>query len=294
MPELPEVENVAQGLRQRVQGRRISEVKVRNASVIKGSAKDFARRVSGCTIGQVHRKGKVIAVELEDGGAPEFLVVRLGMTGQVTLAPHAKTPEKHTHVFLSLDEGQDELRFRDSRRFGNLRVLKRGELEKMLGELGPDAQRISEEDFFQATRGRHGAVKSWLMNQHVLSGVGNVYADEALFEARLNPLKHPGQLSRDEAGRLYSAVNKILERAVSLQGTTFRDFVDLDGKPGKFSIELKVYQREGEPCKRCGTPIKRIVHAGRSCHFCPYCQPARRHAARQKNLERGKLRKSSK
>jgi formamidopyrimidine-DNA glycosylase len=283
MPELPEVETVAQGLRQLALGRRISEVQVRHAGLIKGSAEDFVRRVSRRTVAAVRRKGKVIVVELASAkGGPQFLMIRLGMTGQVTVQPSEAALEPHTHVLMPLDDGREELRFCDVRRFGSLRVLGRQEIEAILGTLGPDAREISEEEFFGAMRGRRGAIKSWLMNQQALAGLGNIYADEALHAARLHPLAQPGRVQPDAARRLYRAVRRILDRAVKLQGTSFRDYVDIEGRPGDFAMRLKVYQRTGDPCRRCRTPIRRIIIAGRSSHFCPHCQPRPRRVAKMR------------
>jgi formamidopyrimidine-DNA glycosylase len=288
MPELPEVETVARGLRQRALGRRVSEVEVRHPGIIKGSPEEFVQRASGRIISAVRRKGKVLVLELANRtGKPEYLMIRLGMTGQVTQEPREAPMQPHTHVRMPLDDGREELRFRDSRRFGNLRVLTRGEMEAMLGELGPDAQEISEGEFLGSMRGRRGALKSWLMNQQMLAGLGNIYADEALFVARLHPLAQPGSVPREAAQRLYRAVRHVLDRAVNLQGTSFRDYIDLEGRPGNFAMRLKVYQREGKPCRRCRTRIRRIVIGGRSSHFCPRCQPRPRRAAGRKTSSAG-------
>ncbi|MGE5325907.1 MAG: DNA-formamidopyrimidine glycosylase family protein, partial [Deltaproteobacteria bacterium] len=164
MPELPEVETVARGLRERGLARRISEVEVRHAGFIKGPPEDFVRCLSGSRITAVRRKGKVIIVELaRDSGEPQFLMIRLGMTGQVTIEPSENPAQKHTHVLMALDDGREELRFCDARRFGNLRVLGREQIEALLGTLGPDAREITEDEFLLAMQGRRGAVKSWLM-----------------------------------------------------------------------------------------------------------------------------------
>ncbi len=159
------------------------------------------------------------------------------------------------------------------RRFGRLRSCTREELEAVLGALGPDAQRMTEPQFLSAMRGRSGAIKSWLMNQNLLAGLGNIYADEALFEARIHPLAQPGRVSSEKAHRLYKAVRRVLDRAVQLGGTTFSDYMDVEGRPGAFLKKLRVYQHTGEPCRRCGHAIRRLVIAGRSSHFCPHCQP---------------------
>ena len=274
MPELPEVETVAQGLRRRALGRRISSVEIRHPSVIAGAPEEFASTLEGRKLASVSRRGKALTLELAaaDGSAPRFLLVHLGMTGQLTVSPRAAPIEPHTHVFMTLDEGREELRFRDPRRFGRLRSLTPPELGKVLGTLGPDAQRVTEPQFLAAMRGRKGAIKSWLMNQHLVAGLGNIYADEALFEARIHPLSQPGRVSADKARQLYKAVRKVLDRAVRLGGTTFSDYLDIEGRPGAFLSKLRVYQHTGEPCRRCGRIIRRIVIAGRSSHFCPRCQ----------------------
>jgi formamidopyrimidine-DNA glycosylase len=274
MPELPEVETVAQGLRRRALGRRISAVEVRHPGVIAGSPEEFAATLEGKAICKVSRKGKAIAVELssDDGSSPRYLLVRLGMTGQLTVTPRDTPIEPHTHVFMPLDDGREELRFRDPRRFGRLRSLTLAELEKVLGRLGPDAQLVTEPEFLAAMRGRKGAIKSWLMNQNLVAGLGNIYADEALFEARIHPLSQPGRVSSVKARQLYKAVRKVLERAVRLGGTTFSDYLDIEGRPGAFLTKLRVYQHTGKPCRRCGHAIGRLVIGGRSSHFCPRCQ----------------------
>jgi formamidopyrimidine-DNA glycosylase len=284
MPELPEVETVAQGLVRRALGRRITAIEIRHAGVIAGAVEEFASTIEGRKLAKVSRKGKAIAVELaaDDGSAPRFLLVRLGMTGQLTVTPHDAPVESHTHVFMTLDDGREELRFRDSRRFGRLRSLTQPELEKVLGALGPDAQIVSKPQFLAAMRGRKGAIKSWLMNQNLVAGLGNIYADEALFEAGLHPLAQPGRVSPAKAHQLYKAVRRVLDRAVRLGGTTFSDYLDIEGRPGGFLSKLRVYQHTGEPCRRCGHTIRRIVVGGRSSHFCARCQPRPRVTAKMR------------
>ena len=289
MPELPEVETVAQGLRRRALGRRIVSVEIRHAAVIVGPPEEFVSTLEGRTLSKVSRTGKAIAVELtaDNGLPPHFLLVRLGMTGQLTVAPHDAPIESHTHVFMHLDDGREELRFRDARRFGRLRSLTLAELEKVMGSLGPDAQKVTEPQFLAAMKSRKGAIKSWLMNQNLVAGLGNIYADEALFEARIHPLTQPGRVSADKAHQLYKAVRKVLDRAVALGGTTFSDYMDIEGRPGAFLSRLKVYQHTGEPCRRCKQAIRRIVVGGRSSHFCPQCQPRPRVTAKMRGPKRG-------
>jgi formamidopyrimidine-DNA glycosylase len=282
VPELPEVETVLQGLRQRALGRGILSVEVRHPGVVMGSPERFAAELEGRTIVSLRRKGKALALELEAGNAPpRYLLVRLGMTGQFTVSARATPLAPHTHVLLVLGE-HDELRFRDVRRFGRLRCCTREELESVFARLGPDAQEATEAQFLSAMRGRHGAIKSWLMNQQLLAGLGNIYADESLFLAGIHPLAQPGRVPALKARRLFKSVRKVLDQAVKLQGTSFRDYVDIEGRPGNYEPRLRVYQRTGEPCRRCGGLIRRLVIGGRSSHFCPHCQPRPRHVAKMR------------
>jgi formamidopyrimidine-DNA glycosylase len=285
MPELPEVETVLRGLKKRVVGRWLGAAEVLHSQVIVGPPDDFARGVSGRRVLSAQRKGKAISIELgpgtgADNAEPRFLLVRLGMTGQLTVNPSAAPIETHTHARLALDDGREEIRYRDTRRFGRLRCCTRDELEEVLGRLGPDAPEISPEQFFQSLRGRRGAIKSWLMNQQMLAGLGNIYADEALYLARLHPLTPAGRIAARSAERLRRAVQKILRQAVERQGTSFRDYIDIEGRQGNFLALLRVYQRTGKPCRRCRTAIKRVIVAGRSSHFCPHCQPRPRRLAK--------------
>jgi formamidopyrimidine-DNA glycosylase len=284
MPELPEVETVAQGIQKRALGRRITEVEVRHSGVIAGDPEQFARGVEGRVIQKVSRKGKALVLDLaaDDREPPRYLLVRLGMTGVFMVTPRDTEWGPHTHVRLALDDGAEEIRYRDVRRFGRLRSCTREELDAVLGGLGPDAQRMTESHFLAAMRGRKGAIKSWLMNQQMFAGLGNIYADEALYAAQIHPLAQPGRVPEDAAHRLYKAIGKVLKHAVQLRGTSFSDYLDAEGRPGGFLNRLRVYQKTGEPCERCRTPIRRLVIGGRSSHFCPQCQPRPRRPARMR------------
>ena len=283
MPELPEVETVSQGLQKRALGRRILAVEVRHPGTIVGSPEQFVAELEGRTIVSVQRKGKALALELEAKNAPpRYLLVRLGMTGQFTVTARETPLEPHTHVLLALGD-HEELRFRDVRRFGRLRSCTHAEAEAAFDRLGPDAQQMTQEQFLSALHARRGAIKSWLMNQNLLAGLGNIYADESLFVAGIHPLTQPGRISARKGRCLFRAVRKVLDHAVKLQGTSFRDYVDIEGRPGNYEPRLRVYQRTGEPCRRCGRPIRRMVIAGRSSHFCPGCQPRPRYVARTRS-----------
>ena len=288
MPELPEVETVLRGLRRRMLGRRIIVIEVRHPAIVLGDPEAFVSRLEGRTAVTVQRKGKVLAVEMAgtDHADSAYLIFRLGMTGQVTIQPTDAPLEPHTHVRMLFQGDKEELRFRDVRRFGRLRSATREEFETLFDSLGPDAQQATENEFLSAMRGRRGAIKSWLLNQQGVSGLGNIYADEALFEAGIHPLTQPEGISSAAARRLYRAVREVLKRAVNLQGTTFRDYIDIEGRPGNFHQMLRVYQKTGEPCPRCQTSIRRITIAGRSSHFCPRCQRRPRHVAKMRGPRR--------
>src|SRR5262245_6153165 len=200
MPELPEVETVRRGLEARAIGRTIAGVEVRHFGAIAGESEGFTQSLEGRRISRAERKGKAIALELlgRDGKPPCYLLIRLGMTGQVTVNAAAAPYELHTHVLLILDDGKEEVRFRDPRRFGSMRSCSLAEKEEIFRKLGPDAREATEAEFLAAARGRKGAIKSWLMNQQLLAGLGNIYADESLYLARIHPLAQPGKVSPEK------------------------------------------------------------------------------------------------
>jgi formamidopyrimidine-DNA glycosylase len=257
-----------------VLGRSILKIGILTPSVIAGPPETFRKQVEARCIVGVERKGKALALHLHGNSTipPAYLLVRLGMTGQIVVAPRAAPLLPHTHVRMALDEGADELRYCDSRRFGRLRCCSRKELSNIFGSLGADALQITEEQFRQSLYGRRGAIKGLLMNQAIISGLGNIYADEALFKAQIHPETPAGEITNSAARKLLNAIKTVLRRAVDLQGTSFRDYIDIEGRPGNFRARLCVYQRTGKPCLRCGTSIRRILVCGRSSHFCPRCQ----------------------
>ncbi len=274
MPELPEVETVLRGLEQRALGCRITGVEILNAGVITGQPAHLREHLIGRGIAALRRKGKALAVYLATNGATQgdCLLIRLGMTGQVVVTRRDAPLLPHTHVRMILNDGPNEIRFRDSRRFGRLRYCTREDLEKVFGSLGPDALDVTEKEFRDALRRRRGAIKGWLLNQRMLAGLGNIYADESLFEARIHPQTQADRVSERGARALLRAVRRVLRQAVALQGTSFRDYIDIEGRPGNFLPKLRVYQKTGKPCPRCKAPIRRITVCGRSSHFCPRCQ----------------------
>jgi len=273
MPELPEVETVANGVHARVHGQTITGVETSNKpQTFKSTPAEIGEVLTGSRIERVHRVGKTIVVDLlrPDETPAEFLV-HLGMTGRLLVsAPETPVPA-HTHAILSLSGGK-ELRFVDARRFGRLSVVTTaGEGERYAGP-GAEPLTVSLEDFIALFRRRKTPIKAALLNQSLLHGVGNIYADESLFHAGIRPARHAGRLTRAELTRLRSSLIDVLQQAIQLGGSSVSDYVDADGVAGFFQLHHHVYSRTGQPCRVCGTPIKRIVISGRGTHYCPKCQ----------------------
>jgi formamidopyrimidine-DNA glycosylase len=268
MPELPEVETIVRDLRKNVTGSEIKAVRFLNNSVWR-NAKPESRTLIGRKIEEVGRKGKHILIHLSGG---RTLVVHLKMTGRLTYEGGGSPVAKHTHLILILNGG--EMRFNDIRRFGYLDLAKSSQLDDMdyLRQLGPDPLMISEQEFTEIVRGRRKMIKALLLDQNVVSGLGNIYSDEALFAAGIYPARVSSRISKVRAGRLHHVIVKVLKAAIRARGSSVDDYVDGSGKRGSFQNYLKVYGRGGEPCVKCGTTIKRRVIGSRSAHFCPRCQ----------------------
>jgi formamidopyrimidine-DNA glycosylase len=273
MPELPEVETVARGVDARVRGDRIVDVWLgSHKEPFKTSPARMARGLEARTILGVRRAGKHIVVDL--GAGPKQpdaqWIVHLGMTGRLLVTSPESPVAPHTHARVALKSGR-ELRFVDPRRFGRLefRDLNRG---AAFDAPGAEPLSIGPSEFAALFRGRRLAIKAALLNQTLLAGVGNIYADESLFRARIRPRRMAGRLKTDQLESLRIALREVLQRAIKRGGSSVSDYVDADGVRGFFQLEHCVYQRAGEPCPRCGIPIRRIVIAGRSTHYCPNCQ----------------------
>jgi len=277
MPELPEVETIARGLRAALPGRRIVGVRLGKTDFIDDPAA-IEQQLPGARIAAVRRLGKFLLLDLEpsNGSAHNSsLLIHLGMTGRlVTCDPAAPVP-LHTHVFFALDDGR-ELRYTDVRRFGRMGLLQDTSREKSLDSLGLDPLEASEEQFIALLKDRRARVKALLLDQHVLRGIGNIYADESLWRARIHPMRLGAKLTVDELRRLHRSVRDVLNEAIRLRGSSIADYVDSEGNLGGFQRRHRVYQRDGKKCFRCGAKIRRAIVAGRSSHFCPRCQPAPR------------------
>lgn len=273
MPELPEVETVVRDLRPLLVGRTIARIETSRLSLRRRWPRTASKSIVGREVRGVERRGKWILIDL---GEP-WLLVHLGMTGQFTVADAATARQDHTHFVFSLSDSF-ELRFRDIRRFGSVSLYESREaldaffVESKLGlepfDLSADAWRIGLK---KTSRN----LKACLLDQRLVAGLGNIYADESLHEANLHPTKLGKSLTRDQAERLRSAVVTVLRRAIALRGSSIRNYVGGSGLQGAMQNEFRVYGRTGEPCLRCGTAIQRIVLGGRSTHFCESCQSKR-------------------
>ena len=269
MPELPEVETVRRGLAAAVTGRRITRVAVHERRLRKPLSADFARRLSGRRIEGVRRRAKYLLLDLDDGAS---WLVHLGMTGTMVVLPADEPRRTHTHVVAALDDGRT-LRFHDPRRFGLMRV---GDPRKLaeLAALGPEplGDGFSAELLHAIARRRRRAVKSLLMDQQVVAGLGNIYVNEILFGAGIRPTRRTSRLTRADAERIVAETARVLGEAITLRGSSISDYRDDRGEPGAFQHTFRVYERAGEPCRRCDGVVRRRVIIGRSSFYCPQCQ----------------------
>ncbi len=281
MPELPEVETIARGLDKRIAGDTIESIWLgEKPQPLKSSAAEIASVLEHSRISHVRRVGKHIVFDLEGKSrkgrktapARGQWIVHLGMTGQLLIGPPEAEMLKHTHAVLRLKSGR-ELRFVDMRRFGRLAVVRLGsEKETGFGAPGIEPLDIDLKHFIPLFHGRKTPIKSALLNQKLLSGVGNIYADESLFRAKVRPRRRATSLTRAELEKLHKGLQRVLREAIKLGGSSVSDYVDAEGREGFFQLKHYVYGREGKPCLVCGTPIKRVIIAGRSSHYCPHCQ----------------------
>jgi formamidopyrimidine-DNA glycosylase len=272
VPELPEVETVVRDLRPRLVGRRITAVQAGRLALRRPWRRVWNARLVGREVLAVRRRGKWIVVELDDH---ERLLIHLGMTGQLTAVPADAPTPAHTHLVFSLDDARTELRFRDVRRFGSATLLPGDDaLEAVFTQagLGPEPFAVDPGYWRRRLGETARCLKAVLLDQRVVAGVGNIYADESLHEARLHPTTRGRDLGAAAAGRLRRAVAAVLTRAVEHRGATIRDYIGGSGLRGEFQHEFRVYGRTGEPCPRCGAAVNRIRLAGRSTHYCPSCQ----------------------
>jgi formamidopyrimidine-DNA glycosylase len=263
MPELPEVETIARGVDERLRGDRIESTWFsEKPEPFKSPPQLMAKELAGRKLDRVHRVGKHIVFDLGD----LQWIVHLGMTGRLLVADPKTAIPPHTHGILYLASGR-ELRFVDARRFGRMEL----KTTRFAGT-GQEPLKISKDEFAALFRPRKTSIKAALLNQKLLHGVGNIYADESLFRAGIRPRRMARHLKRAEFDRLHSSLQGVLKKAISLGGSSVSDYVDSAGVEGFFQLEHRVYLRTGQPCLVCGTAIRRMVIGGRGTHYCPHCQ----------------------
>jgi len=268
MPELPEVEIFARELRSDLVGQRVTTVEVRWPAIVASHPPDaFAALLLGTHILDVARRGKYLLFPLSTG---ETLIVHLRMTGRFFLAPSPQRG-KHVHVLMALSNGK-WLHYQDVRKFG--RFYLEEDPQRFLGPLGPEPldPTWTAALFWRALQKHRLPVKAALLNQRIVAGLGNIYADEALFAAGIDPRRPANALSREDVLRLQTAIRRLLAAAIRARGSSVRDYLPPNGVPGTFRAQHQVYHHTGEPCPRCGTPLQRVRISGRSTHFCPHCQ----------------------
>jgi formamidopyrimidine-DNA glycosylase len=269
MPELPEVETIRRGLEPRLIGRRLHKVEIFEPRLRFPVAQDLPQNLTAATIVALRRRGKYLLLETEAG----VLIIHLGMSGSLRLTSPELPRRPHDHAAFTLDTGQ-RLVFHDPRRFGALIWTQAPDEHPLLSKLGvePFDPAFNGEWLYRISRARRQAVKSWMMDQQVIAGVGNIYANEALFHARIHPARPAQQISQEEYHQLTVSLRHTLAAAIAHGGTTLRDFSDAAGRPGYFQLTLQVYARAGQPCSLCTQPIQRMVLGQRATYYCARCQ----------------------
>jgi formamidopyrimidine-DNA glycosylase len=274
MPELPEVETVIRELRPELVGRRLRSVAASAKKLRFAWQPAWELRLAGRLVEAIRRRGKWIMIDLDDGS---LLLGHLGMTGKLRVVRADAPHEPHTHLVFALDNGH-ELRYRDVRRFGSLRYCPSpAEIASMMGEtLGPEPWDLEPGAWYEGLRRSRRSLKAILLDQTVVAGIGNIYADEALFAAKISPKLTGAKITRPQAEQLRRAITRVLERAIAARGSTIRDYVGGSGRRGRYQRKLLAYGRAGQPCSNCGLLIQCIRLAGRATHYCPRCQGPKR------------------
>lgn len=270
MPELPEVETTKEGIRLHLQGQTIKEITVRNPKLRVQVPNDLNELCAGKKIISITRRAKYILIELSKG----FLLIHLGMSGHLRVLTAENEPEKHDHILLMLTNGF-MLRFCDPRRFGLFLYLPENPYQHpLLFHLGPEplTPEFNGDYLFQKVQNKIKPIKSLIMDNDIVVGVGNIYATESLFLAHIHPKTPAKTLSRKQCNQLTNHIKEVLQQAIQCGGTTLKDFYAFDGKPGYFNLSLKVYGRKNQPCVICTHPVESLMIAGRNSYFCPKCQ----------------------
>ena len=273
MPELPEVETIVRGLRKVIVGQKIKEVEIQESKLIKFPDKNsFINGVTKSIINSVTRRGKYLIIKLSN---QKDLILHLAMTGQLLIKNRAEEIKKHTHVIFRFETGQD-LRFNNVRKFGRIYLVNTEEWDQIncLNKMGPEplADDFTFDDFKKRFKRRTTAIKSLLLKQDFLAGLGNIYTDEALFKAGIAPTRGADTLTDAEKKKLFTSIKEVLKSGIKYCGTSVSDYVNIEGESGSFQEKLKVYQKGGEDCPHCGQEIVKEKIGGRSSHYCPDCQ----------------------
>lgn len=282
MPELPEAETIARQLHAQLAGRRLSDIWLARQDIVKTPGIDLAKILDGREVVRVYRRAKRVVIELDSTG---LLIFGLGMTGRLTVVPAMAEIEKHTHLRIGVAALAAELRFRDPRRFGGIWFCDARDSLQQTHQQSDGLESLGIEPLtctvrqFGGLLERKRQIKALLMDQRVVAGLGNIYCDEALHAAGIHPLQHAHSLTGAQVTALLKSIKTVLQRAIRSKGSTLMDYRGADGAKGAFQRLHRVYGREGEPCKKCGTAIQRIQAAGRSTHFCPRCQKYKRKRA---------------
>ena len=270
MPELPEVETTRRGIAPHLQGKTVADVIIRNRNLRWPVSSVLPAQLKGQRIRSIGRRGKYILLEFANG----TLLLHLGMSGSLRIVPDSTPAAKHDHFDLVLENNRC-LRLRDPRRFGSISWTRQEAAKhRLLRELGPEplANEFNAEYLYTSSRRRKLAIKNHIMNSHIVVGVGNIYANEALFLSGIRPTRAAGKISRKKIAALVDNIKQVLRAAIEQGGTTLRDFTNSDGKPGYFAQQLNVYNRKGESCPSCGASIKHVSVGQRSSYYCPVCQ----------------------
>ncbi|MFH1855607.1 MAG: bifunctional DNA-formamidopyrimidine glycosylase/DNA-(apurinic or apyrimidinic site) lyase [Candidatus Omnitrophota bacterium] len=269
MPELPEVENVKKSLKNSIINNKITQVDVLTPKIVRSNPSIFKKNLTNVSVVEIARKGKNLIMALSNS---YYLIVHLGMSGHILLQKHIPVNDKHAHLIIKFLNPPLFLIYRDIRKFGYLKVLSGKEVVSFLDKIGIDALKVTPEEFKKIIHGHKRKIKPLLLDQRLISGIGNIYCDEALFDAKIHPERNSFSLSEKEIKKLYGSIAKILKEAVKKGGSSVSDYVMPNARKGDFQSYHKVYRRKGKKCPRCGTHIKRIEVAQRGTYICPSCQ----------------------
>lgn len=284
MPELPEVETIRRDLSKKILNKKITNIKIKKNKIVKSNNQQFKKILNNNYFSNINRIGKLLIFKLKNKN--KYLLIHLKMTGQLIykdknqiiagghVNPADKLPGKYTHVIFNFSD-KSNLFFNDLRQFGYLKLVNEKELAEIKFKFGPEplTKQFTLKKLAEIIKTKKTPIKAVLLNQNLIAGLGNIYVDESLFAAQINPTKKSNKLTDKQIKKLHSAINKIIKKAIKYRGTTFNNYVDAEGRQGNFIKLLKVYHRDGKMCTRCKkNTIKKIKTAGRGTHFCPKCQ----------------------